>query len=232
MAKGFDDRTKLLIGEDNLKILKKKRVAICGNGGVGSIIPLALARSGIYKFMLVDFDKVDKSNLNRQIAYCASDIGKDKIDALSDKIGEIRLNTQCDLIFDKIDMNFDFMLFDMCDYVFDCIDDIEAKALLIAYCKKKNIKIISSLGMGNRLDPTKVTITKLNKTTLDPLARKLRYILKKYDVDLSTVMVSFSSEKPIIKDKVVSSMVFVPNAAGLAMASYALRDMLNIKEEE
>lgn len=230
MEKQFDDRTKLLIGEKNLEILKTKKVAICGNGGVGSIIPLSLLRSGIYRFLLVDFDTVDNSNLNRQFAYFISDVGKSKVESLSLHMRQLRKDVETDIVFSKIDENFEFHIFDNCDYVFDCIDDVRAKVLLIKYCKENNIKIISSLGMGNRLDPTKVVITKLNKTTTDPLAKKLRYLLKENCVDISNVIVSFSLEKPIIKNKVVSSMVFTPNASGLAMASYALRDMLNIEE--
>lgn len=232
MEKQFDDRTKLLIGENNLNILMAKKVAVCGNGGVGSIIPLALLRSGIYKFVLVDFDRVDNSNLNRQFAYTMDDVGRCKVDSLSSHMQQLRKEVEIDIVFSKINNDFDFKIFDNCDYVFDCIDDIGAKVLLIKYCKDHDIKIISSLGMGNRLDPTKVVITKLNKTTTDPLAKKLRYLLKENGVDISNVVVSFSLEKPIIKDRVVSSMVFTPNASGLAMASYALRDMLNIMEEK
>lgn len=231
MEKHFDDRTNLLIGKENVEKLHTKKVAVCGNGGVGSIIPISLLRSGIYKFILVDFDKVDASNLNRQIAYSTNDLGKCKVDSLSSCMKNIRNEADILSISLKIDENFDFSIFDGCDYVFDCIDDIKAKVLLIKYCKDNDIKIISSLGMGNRLDPTKVIITKINKTTSDPLAKKLRYLLKEAGVDLSSVLVSFSLEKPLKKDKIVSSMVFVPNASGLAMASYALRDMLNIEEE-
>ncbi len=231
MEKHFDDRTKLLIGEENVEILHTKKVAVCGNGGVGSIIPIALLRSGIYKFILVDFDKVDASNLNRQIAFSTNDLGKCKVDSLNSYMNNLRKEAETVSVFSKIDENFNFKIFNECDYVFDCIDDIRAKVLLIKYCKENNIKIISSLGMGNRLDPTKVIITKINKTTSDPLAKKLRYLLKEAGVDLSSVLVSFSLEKPIKKDKIVSSMIFVPNASGLAMASYALRDMLNIMED-
>ena len=231
MEKHFDDRTKLLIGEENVEILHTKKVAVCGNGGVGSIIPITLLRSGIYKFILVDFDKVDASNLNRQIAFSTNDLGKCKVDSLNSYMNNLRKEAETVSVFSKIDENFNFKIFNECDYVFDCIDDIRAKVLLIKYCKENNIKIISSLGMGNRLDPTKVIITKINKTTSDPLAKKLRYLLKEAGVDLSSVLVSFSLEKPIKKDKIVSSMIFVPNASGLAMASYALRDMINIMED-
>ena len=232
MEKTFDARTELLLGKENLKILNTKKVAICGNGGVGSIIPIVLARSGILNFVLVDFDKVDVSNLNRQIAYLTKDIGKNKVNVLSNYILNLRKEADTYIVFEKINEDFDFKIFDDCDYVFDCIDDINAKVLLIKYCINHNIKIVSSLGMGNRLDPTKVIITRLNKTTSDPLAKKLRYLLKENGVDISKIMVSFSKERPIIKGRVVASMAFVPNASGLAMASYALKDMLKLKNEE
>jgi tRNA A37 threonylcarbamoyladenosine dehydratase len=232
MEKTFDARTELLLGKENLKILNTKKVAICGNGGVGSIIPIVLARSGILNFVLVDFDKVDVSNLNRQIAYLTKDIGKNKVNVLSDYILNLRKEADTYIVFEKINEDFDFKIFDDCDYIFDCIDDINAKVLLIKYCINHNIKIVSSLGMGNRLDPTKVIITRLNKTTSDPLAKKLRYLLKENGVDISKIMVSFSKERPIIKGRVVASMAFVPNASGLAMASYALKDMLKLKNEE
>ena len=232
MEKTFDARTELLLGKENLKILNTKKVAICGNGGVGSIIPIVLARSGILNFVLVDFDKVDVSNLNRQIAYLTKDTGKNKVNVLSNYILNLRKEADTYIVFEKINEDFDFKIFDDCDYVFDCIDDINAKVLLIKYCINHNIKIVSSLGMGNRLDPTKVIITRLNKTTSDPLAKKLRYLLKENGVDISKIMVSFSKERPIIKGRVVASMAFVPNASGLAMASYALKDMLKLKNEE
>ena len=167
MEKQFDDRTKLLIGEDNLKKLMTKKVAVCGNGGVGSIIPLVLLRSGILDFILVDFDKVDRSNLNRQIAYNLNDVGKLKSEALSLHLKELRKEVNTLVIGKKIDNNFDFSIFDSCSYVFDCIDDIKAKVLLIKYCKSKGIKIISSLGMGNRLNSTEIIITKLIMITIN-----------------------------------------------------------------
>lgn len=224
--KSIDSRSELLLGESFNK-LKNKKIAVCGIGGVGSIIPLSMVRSGISNFVLVDFDKVDITNLNRQICYDTLDIDKYKVDAMMDKMQLIRNNIDVVAYKSKICKTFDFSIFDNCDYVFDCIDDLEAKVQLIKYCVDKKIKIISSLGMGNRLDSCCVKITKLNKTTGDPLARKLRYLLKNEGVDLKEILVSFSIESPIIKGKVIASMVFVPNASGLAMASYATRDLLN-----
>ena len=223
----LDDRTRLLINQNNLDKLSKIKVLVVGIGGVGSIVPISLVRSGVKNITIIDKDKVDDSNLNRQIAYNFNDIGTLKSVALKKHLLEIRSDINVTEIHDDI-KNIS-SLNDKFDYVVDCIDDIKGKIHLIEYAFKNNIKIISSLGMGNRFDPTKVKITKLNKTTTDPLARKLRYELKKRNVDISLINVSFSEELPIIKDRVISSMIFTPNASGLALASYIIKDV--IKEE-
>lgn len=225
----IDDRTKLLLSS-NFDKLKDFKIAVIGLGGVGSIIPLVLVRSGFLNLIIDDFDTVDITNLNRQLAYDLNDLGKPKSLVIRDKIFNIRKNLNVLTLNEKIDDNFNFDLLKDCDYIIDCIDDIEAKILLIKYAISNNIKIVSSLGMGNRLDSTKVVITKLNKTTSDPLAKKLRYLLKKENIDISKLYVSFSLETPIIKSNIISSMAFVPNASGLAMASFAIIDLLNLKE--
>ncbi|MBO8427245.1 MAG: ThiF family adenylyltransferase [Firmicutes bacterium] len=225
----IDDRTKLLLSS-NFDKLKDFKIAVIGLGGVGSIIPLVLVRSGFLNLIIDDFDTVDITNLNRQLAYDLNDLGKPKSLVIRDKIFNIRKNLNVLTLNEKIDDNFNFDLLNDCDYIIDCIDDIEAKILLIKYAISNNIKIVSSLGMGNRLDSTKVVITKLNKTTSDPLAKKLRYLLKKENIDISKLYVSFSLETPIIKSNIISSMAFVPNASGLAMASFAIMDLLNLKE--
>ena len=225
----IDDRTKLLLSS-NFDKLKDFKIAVIGLGGVGSIIPLVLVRSGFLNLIIDDFDTVDITNLNRQLAYDLNDLGKPKSLVIRDKIFNIRKNLNVLTLNEKIDDNFNFDLLKDCDYIIDCIDDIEAKILLIKYAISNNIKIVSSLGMGNRLDSTKVVITKLNKTTSDPLAKKLRYLLKKENIDISKLYVSFSLETPIIKSNIISSMAFVPNASGLAMASFAIIDLLILKE--
>ncbi len=225
----IDDRTKLLLSS-NFDKLKDFKIAVIGLGGVGSIIPLVLVRSGFLNLIIDDFDTVDITNLNRQLAYDLNDLGKPKSLVIRDKIFNIRKNLNVLTLNEKIDDNFNFDLLKDCDYIIDCIDDIEAKILLIKYAISNNIKIVSSLGMGNRLDSTKVVITKLNKTTSDPLAKKLRYLLKKENINISKLYVSFSLETPIIKSNIISSMAFVPNASGLAMASFAIIDLLNLKE--
>ena len=218
----IEDRTKILLGP-NYEKMGKIKVSIAGIGGVGSIIPLILARTGVKKFVLVDKDVVDSSNLNRQIAYDFQDINTRKIDAISKKIEKISPNIEISAHFSRIDDTFDFEIFKNSDFIVDAIDDLHAKVLLIKYALTNNIKIISSLGMGNRIDSTKVEITKLNKTTEDPLARKLRYLLKKEVLDISKIDVCYSKEKPIVKDKVIASIGTVPNAAGLAIVSEIIK---------
>ena len=218
----IEDRTKILLGP-NYEKMGKIKVSIAGIGGVGSIIPLILARTGVKKIVLVDKDVVDSSNLNRQIAYDFQDINTRKIDAISQKIEKISPNIEISAHFSRIDDTFDFEIFKDSDFIVDAIDDLHAKVLLIKYALTNNIKIISSLGMGNRIDSTKVEITKLNKTTEDPLARKLRYLLKKESLDISKIDVCYSKEKPIVKDKVIASIGTVPNAAGLAIVSEIIK---------
>ena len=145
--------------------------------------------------------------------------------------GGSSIHNGSDLILEEIravpiDENFDFGVLDKADYVIDCIDDINAKVLIAKETFKRSIPLISSLGMGNRVDPSKVEITKLNKTTNDPLAKKFRYLLRKENIDLSKIDVAFSSETPIIKDKIISSVVFVPNSAGLNIASFVIRRII------
>ena len=155
----IEDRTKILLGP-NYEKMGKIKVSIAGIGGVGSIIPLILARTGVKKFVLVDKDVVDSSNLNRQIAYDFQDINTRKIDAISQKIEKISPNVAISAHFSRIDDTFDFEIFKDSDFIVDAIDDLHAKVLLIKYALTNNIKIISSLGMGNRIDSTKVEITK------------------------------------------------------------------------
>ena len=221
----IDSRTKLLLQEDFFK-LNNKKIVVIGIGGVGSIIPISLVRTGIKNIIIIDKDKVDQSNLNRQIAYNLNDIGKFKVDALYSHLYEIQDDIKITKIPANIDENFDFGVLDKADYVIDCIDDINAKVLIAKETFKRSIPLISSLGMGNRVDPSKVEITKLNKTTNDPLAKKFRYLLRKENIDLSKIDVAFSSETPIIKDKIISSVVFVPNSAGLNIASLVIRRII------
>ena len=220
-------RSEILIGKDKIESLSSKKIAVIGCGGVGSIIPLVLAMSNIGNILLIDQDKIDITNLNRQIAYNFEDIGEDKVYSLKEKVVKKRPNINVIALNKRIDFDFDFSVLNDCAFVIDCIDDINAKVLLIKYCISEKIKVVSSLGMGFKLDPSLVKIVALNKTTSDPLAKRLRYLLKKENVDLSKVIVAFSSECNLCTNREVGSMAFVPNAAGLILASYVLRELIN-----
>lgn len=225
----INSRSEIILGKEVLDYFSLKKIAVIGLGGVGSIIPIVLVRSNFKNFILVDNDIVNISNLNRQIAYDKNDLGKFKTDALKEKLINISDDLNLEICNRKVDSNFDFKILNEVDYVIDCIDDLEGKVLLTKYCYLNNIKIINSLGMGFKIDTTKVEITTLNKTTSDPLARKFRYLLKKENVDISKILTAFSFEKIIIKGKDVGSMAFVPNAAGLALSSFVIRELIKEK---
>lgn len=175
----INSRSEIILGKENIEYLSLKKIAVIGLGGVGSIIPLVLVRSNIRKIILIDNDFVNVSNLNRQIAYDQNDLGKPKVEALKEKLFNIRDDLEIEIYHKKIDANFDFNILKDVNYVIDCIDDLEGKVLLTKYCYFHNIKIVNSLGTGYKLDPTNVEIISLNKTTTDPLAKKFRYLLKK-----------------------------------------------------
>ena len=225
----INSRSEIILGKENIEYLSLKKIAVIGLGGVGSIIPLVLVRSNIRNIILIDNDFVNVSNLNRQIAYDQNDLGKPKVEALKEKLFNIRDDLEIEIYHKKIDANFDFDFLKDVNYVIDCIDDLEGKVLLTKYCYFHNIKIVNSLGMGYKLDPTNVEIISLNKTTTDPLAKKFRYLLKKENINISKIITAFSSEPIIIKGKEIGSMAFVPNAAGLALASFVIREIIKEK---
>lgn len=218
---------------DKFEDLSKYKITIIGLGGVGSIIPLSLVRVGIKKLVIIDKDKVELSNLNRQIAYDINDVNKLKVDALKEKLVKLREENSLDISIypSKIDDDFNLNILDDSDYIIDAIDDIKAKIKLMKYALTNNKKIISSLGMGKRIDTSKIEITSLNKTHDDPLAKKLRYLLKKEGInELNKIMCVFSFEvidkSKFIDNNVIASSVFVPNVAGLSIANYVINDLL------
>lgn len=220
--------------KDKFEKIKNLKVALIGLGGVGSIIPISLIRSNVKSLLLIDKDKVELSNLNRQVGYDKNDINKYKGDVLKNKLSLLNDNLSIDIKNEKIDENFDFNIFSSYDYIVDCIDDIKAKILLIKYSLKNNKKIISSLGMGKKYFPSKIEITTLNKTYNDKLAKKLRYELKKEEnIDLKKIVVCFSSElnDESFDKNIIASSFFVPNTAGIMIASYIINDYLDIKEK-
>lgn len=213
--------------KDKFAPITIKKIAVIGLGGVGGTCFEALVRTGFNKFIIIDHDIVTESNLNRQVLYTSKDIGKSKVEAAKQRAIAINPNIEVKAINCKVDEKFDLSILNEMDYIVDAIDDINAKILITKYCINNNLPLIVSLGMANRLDPSKVCIKKLNQTTMDPLAKKFRYELKKEGVDIFNINVCFSSEEAIKEEGKLNSIMTVPSSAGLNMAYYIIN---NIKE--
>ena len=217
-------RFEKIIGNDNLKLLNKKSVLVLGCGGVGGYVVEALARSNIGTLILVDYDKIDISNINRQIIALDSTVGEDKVDVLEKRVKDI--NSNCNVIKIKkfIDLNNLYDLFNNnIDFFVDACDTVIVKKGIIKECLKIKIRFISSMGTGNKLDPSKLEITDIRKTVNDPLARILRKYVKDEKINDKITVLS-SSELPIkTGDRIPGSSSFVPPSAGLLIASYIVR---------
>ena len=215
-----------LIGEENLEKIKSKTVAVVGIGGVGGYAVESLVRAGISKLIIIDYDIVDITNLNRQIISLQSNIGKYKTDVIKERINNI--NPDCNVITINTKLNEEnlYLLFnEKPDYIIDACDTLKVKEMLILECKKRKIKLISSMGTGNKLNPELLKITDIRKTSYDPLAKKIR----KFVVDnkiKGKVMVVSSVEQPKKVEGVISSISFVPPISGLLCTSYVINDIL------
>lgn len=220
-------RLEKVIGTCNITTLFNKCVLVLGVGGVGGYVVESLARSGIGKIIIVDFDTVDESNINRQIIALGSTIGRLKVDVLEERIHEI--NPDCCVIKNSnfIDSNNFSMLFsEDIDYFVDACDTMAVKKMVITECLKRNIPFISSMGTGNKLDPSKLEITDIRKTVNDPLARILRKFVKDEKIN-KKVMVCSSTEVPVkVEGRTPGSTAFVPSSAGLLISSYIIREFI------
>lgn len=226
-------RTEMLIGADALEKLKNSRVAVFGVGGVGSYVVEALARSGVGSLDLIDNDTVNITNINRQLIALHSTVGKFKVDCAKERILDIN---PCALVNvyktfylpDNAD-EFDFTQY---DYIVDAIDTVTAKIDIICRAKKLGIPVISSMGTGNKLDPTLFEVTDIYKTEGCPLARVMRRELKARGVNKLKVV--FSKEKPRKCGEengkpIPASIAFVPSVAGLIIAGEVVKDLGGIK---
>ena len=212
-----------LLGEENFNKLQDKVIAVFGLGGVGGTALEALARTGFQHFVIIDFDKVDASNLNRQILYTSKDIGRDKVEAAKERL--LAINPDVDVkVFKGKAQEFDFN--QKLDFVVDAIDDVEGKLYILQKCKENNIQTIMSLGMANRFNPEQVRIMKLNQTSNDPLAKKIRYLVKHNEIDIKDVMVVISEELPQRNEEKLYSTMMVPSSAGLTIAKYILNRII------
>lgn len=221
------ERLSLLIGEDNLNKIKGKTILIVGVGGVGGYTATSLVRSGIENIIIIDYDTIDITNINRQITAYHSTIGKKKVDVLSNMLLDINPNikiTKYDMFLSEQNIE---SIFDNCniDYIIDACDALKTKKAIIKYCLDKNIKFISSMGTGNKLDPTKLEVTDIRKTNNDPVARIIRKWVKDNKIN-KKIPVLCSKEVPKKVGNVVSSNSFVPSSAGLIITSYIINDII------
>lgn len=233
MENNFTTRTSFLVGDDGIKKLNNSNIIVFGVGGVGSFTVEALARAGVGNITVVDFDDVDITNINRQIPALHSTVGRYKVDVMEERILDINPNINIKKIRSLYNKDTsDEILTERYDYVVDAIDMVSSKIHLIETCEKKGLKIISSMGMGNKLDPTKIVVTDIHKTSTCPLAKVMRKELR--DRGIKKLKVVYSTEQPIeLKKKVMNgrkvtpgSVSFVPSVGGLIIASVIVNELL------
>lgn len=227
-------RTEMLIGNEGMEKLNNAKVAIFGIGGVGSFVCEGLARSGVGNFILVDFDKIDESNINRQLIATVDTIGKYKVDLMAERILEINPDANVEIYkeFYMDDCEIDIITEDL-SYAVDCVDTIMAKIAIICKCDALDVPVISSMGTGNKLDPTMFEVADIFETTVCPLARIMKKDLRKRNIEKLKVV--YSQEHPINtndheinqdrKFKVKGSVSFVPSVAGLIIAGEVIKDI-------
>ena len=230
-------RTALLLGEEGVEILKKSRVAVFGVGGVGGYVAEALARSGVGSLDIIDNDTISESNINRQIIALCTNVGQYKADAVKERI--LAINPDCRVqAYRKFFLpeNADEFDFSQYDYVADAIDTVSGKIGLVMKCKEYGVPVISSMGAGNKLDPTAFKVADIYKTSVCPLARVMRRELRKRGVEKLKVV--YSEEEPVTPENVTfgengkavpGSCAFVPSVAGLIMAGEIVKDLINGK---
>jgi len=231
-------RTEMLIGKEAVEKIKKTKVAIFGIGGVGSFVVEGLVRAGVQEFILVDHDAVSETNLNRQIIATTKTIGKDKVEVAKERILEINPNANVVIYKEFFMPNTEGILDNTVSYIVDCVDTVTAKIELVQRAKELNIPIISCMGTGNKLDPTKFEITDIYKTSVCPLAKVMRKELKQRGIN--NLKVLYSKEEPIklrneidetmqnhiVKKQTPGSISFVPSVAGLIIAGEVIKDLI------
>ncbi len=242
-------RTELLIGKDGLNKLKGSKIIVFGVGGVGSFTVEALVRAGVGTIVLVDDDTVCLTNLNRQIHATYDTVGKVKVEAMKDRV--LSINKACNVITHQVFVtkeNIPEIITDDVDYVVDSIDTVSAKIALVEYCNEKGIKIICSMGTGNKFDPTQFKVVDIYDTKVCPLAKVMRHELRKREI--KSLKVVYSEEMPTkpkqddvvtcktgcvctggtkkcaIKRQIPGSISFVPPVAGMIIGGEVIKDLL------
>ncbi len=242
-------RTELLIGKDGLNKLKGSKIIVFGVGGVGSFTVEALVRAGVGTIVLVDDDTICLTNLNRQIHATYDTVGKVKVEAMKDRV--LSINKACNVITHQVFVtkeNIPEIISDDVDYVVDAIDTVSAKIALVEYCNEMGIKIICSMGTGNKFDPTQFKVADIYDTKVCPLAKVMRHELRKREI--KSLMVVYSEEMPTkpkqddvvtcktgcvctggtkkcaIKRQIPGSISFVPPVAGMIIGGEVIKDLL------
>lgn len=231
-------RTEILVGQENMKKINNTRVLVFGVGGVGSYTVMALARSGVSSIDIVDSDTVSVTNINRQIIANLKSVGRKKVEVLKEMLldinKDIKVNT-FDLFVNKDNIDtFDFSSY---DYVVDAIDTVSSKILIIEKCNEYNTKIISAMGAGNKFDATKFEVTDIYKTSVCPLAKVMRYELKKRGIKkLKVVYSKETPAKPLVnisednRRSTPGSMAYVPSVSGLIIAGEIINHIIGINK--
>lgn len=246
-------RTELMVGQEGLEKLYRSTVAVFGVGGVGSYTVEALARSGVGKIVLIDYDDVCLTNINRQLHALQSTVGKPKVDLMKERV--LQINPQAEVVAIRkfySPENGDDLVTDNLDYIVDAIDNVTGKLDLIKKAVAKGISIVSAMGAGNKIDPTAFKVADISETSVDPLARVVRRELKKAGI-LRGVKVVFSKEQPLtpqetivdckthcicsnkqgafsctLRRQIPGSISFVPPVMGMILAGVVVRDIVGI----
>lgn len=219
-------RTERVLGETNLNKLAKSKVLIFGIGGVGGHCVESLGRMGIENITVVDGDEVDITNINRQLIALESTVGRAKVDVMEERLLNINPNIKITKI-NKMYLpetrdEFDFSGY---DYIVDAIDNVTAKLDIICRAKEKDIPVISAMGTGNKMEPTMLEVSDINKTSVCPLAKVVRKELRNRGI--KNVKVVFSKEEPKVRAVPPGSVSFVPPVAGMIMASEVVKDIID-----
>lgn len=234
-------RTELLLGGQAMEKLKNSRIAIFGLGGVGSFVAEALCRSGIYNFDIFDNDTVCLTNLNRQLIATQHTIGMLKTEALKQRLLDI--NPNANIVMHSVfymPENADNFPFEIYDYVVDAVDTVTAKLEIISRAHKASVKVISSMGAGNKLDPSAFEVADISETSICPLAKVMRRELRKRNINKLKVVYSKEEPKtPIVSEELATSVrrqipgsvAFVPSVAGLIIAGEVIKDLADINKK-
>lgn len=222
-------RLELLIGDEKIKKINNTKVLILGLGGVGSYALEAIIRSGVGSVVIVDYDKVDITNLNRQLMTNHNNIGLLKTEVWKNRIKSINPNCNVEILNKKLNKDDIINLFKYdVNYIIDACDTLDVKKELIVQCHKNKVKLISSMGTGNKFDPTKLKIMDIRKTSYDPIAKKIRKFIVDNKINYKVNVVS-SDEMPLKVSNPIGSTAFVPATAGLLCASFVINNIIKEK---